>query len=254
MGKETGISWTDHTTLFRLRAIHHLMCPCSFATLADTIGLVMNLVVANVAERQAVGYIKTKIRKFRKMLDVMGYKIATFGIAAMLASKLVSQINIKPPSLVFQGISLTHPFGEFPILITVALFAAWGALAGDFANLCTSCDGMGLSYSIAWVTFSALAHPLSRFNRMRLSFERRLTTLCRFPDLYVTAIKTLGRQTIKASCVFAKRCMWFPLLATITKFQSCILLGTILFIRNAKFLSTGFYGSQFSLCHDCSPF
>ena len=125
----------------------------------------MDSFVASFAKRQSIGNLKTQFRICSERLKVVSMEIPTFAISAMLASKIVSGINIKPPSFIFGTKSKPQSLYALAVNISVAIFSSWCALSCYSANLFSCFKRMLFADSIAWPSFGRIAHFFTRFSR-----------------------------------------------------------------------------------------
>lgn len=115
MGKETGISWTDHT-----------FNPWSL--------LSVNFAVTFSAQRQSVGDDDTQFGKLRKPFDMMRHEISASVVSAVLACKFVAQENVKSPTFVLAGKSFVAALREFSVFERVTFGTPLRSLSYSLAD------------------------------------------------------------------------------------------------------------------------
>jgi hypothetical protein len=156
MGKTTEIAWTD-------------------ATFNPWSTVVMR-VVALVAERDAVAYLKAQFRKVCERLDVVCSKVAASTIAALLTGIFVAHEHIEAPAFVLHRKTLVPALGKVAVFEAMASLATWRAFTSnltDFrAGFKRMLDAFASRY-IAWVLLPLLpacSHLLSSLISHRRAF------------------------------------------------------------------------------------
>jgi hypothetical protein len=118
--------------------------------------------MAFVTEGNSVRYLETKSREKCVRFDVMGAQIASFAIAAMLASEVVAYENGFSPRLIFRGTPIIHVALKTPMRIGIVVLATLYAFFYDLADFLSGFRSVFLPRSIRRPGLGGEAHFFSR--------------------------------------------------------------------------------------------
>lgn len=207
MGDTTEIAWTDHTmnpwSLVRANAALSVLCLMAWA-----------------AQSNAVGDVAPKFRMLCERLKVVGLQIASACILAMLTGKFVAEEDIVTPPLVLSGEPFASAFGEFSILVRMALWSAKRGGANAMAYLGARFWRVRFPLHVARQALMGGGHLGFRVCGVTATLERRNATLGTFALFDASANLAGGAKAIAARRVSAELVTHAPCLALGAALQS----------------------------------
>lgn len=152
MAENSAIQWTNHLLPKPFSALQSSL-------IADTVGLEMFQFVTGMAKGFAVGNLKSKFGVIGKGLYMMGAKITTAIISAILASVIVSGKNGFAPILILGFAAVAFAPLCQAALVCGVLFASRGAFSCNSADFSAGFRGVLFAQTLL-ISLSGRAHFL----------------------------------------------------------------------------------------------
>lgn len=185
------------------------------ALIADTVGLVVFQFVTWMAKSCSIVNNKAEFRVCRKWLLMVGAKVSTLGISALLTGELVASEHGKPPCLVFGRATVTEVSLCLAVTKGVVITAPWSAGLRDGTDF-SQCLRCVLRTHAMWIRLANMRQVHFQLGGfcVRSSIECGDATTERCPRSWREATRFAFRaKSIATTSVNDKMITWHPRLA-----------------------------------------